>query len=68
MPSIYTVDDRVLSLVIPNSGYEKMCVTVMLAVLADVRKLPPYVILHHKTCLRSNCLEESLSDVSLKVG
>ena len=34
---------------IKTSGYEKMVVSVMLVVLADGTKLPPYVILNYKT-------------------
>jgi hypothetical protein len=30
-------------------SYENMCITVMLAVLADHSKLPPYLILNHNT-------------------
>lgn len=37
------------SVIIKTLGNEKMCITVMLAVLADGIKLPPYVILKRKT-------------------
>ncbi|OWK61459.1 Pogo transposable element with KRAB domain [Lonchura striata] len=37
---------------IKTLGNEKMCITVMLAVLADGIKLPPYVILKRKTMLK----------------
>jgi hypothetical protein len=41
MPSSYTVDDTgAKSVAIKTSGYEKMHVTLMLAVLADGSKLP----------------------------
>jgi hypothetical protein len=50
VPSNYTVDDKgVKSVLIKTSGNEKMRVTVMLTVLADGMKLPPYVILNRKT-------------------
>jgi hypothetical protein len=49
MPSNYTVDDKgVKSILIKTSDNEKMRVTVMLTVLADGTKLPPYVILNRK--------------------
>ncbi|RMC15171.1 hypothetical protein DUI87_07353 [Hirundo rustica rustica] len=40
------------SVIIKTLGNEKMCITVMLAVLADGIKLPPYVILKRKTMLK----------------
>ncbi|KFP45913.1 Pogo transposable element with KRAB domain, partial [Chlamydotis macqueenii] len=40
------------SVTIKTLGNEKMCITVMLAVLADGIKLPPYVILKRKTMLK----------------
>jgi hypothetical protein len=50
MPFNYTIDDTgVKSVRIKTSGNEKMRVTVMLMVLADSMKLPPYVILNQKT-------------------
>jgi hypothetical protein len=43
MPSNYTVDGTgAKSVLIKTSGNEKMRVTVMLTVLADGIKLPPY--------------------------
>jgi hypothetical protein len=42
-------DNGVKSVAIKTSGYEKVCVTVMLAVLADGSKLPPCVFLNRKT-------------------
>ena len=50
MLSSYTVDDNGgKSVAIKTSGYEKMGVSVMLVVLADGTKLPPYEILNCKT-------------------
>jgi len=50
MLSSYIVDDTGgKSVAIKTSGYEKMGVSVMLVVLADGTKLPPYVILNCKT-------------------
>jgi hypothetical protein len=50
MLSIYTADDNgEKSVAVKTSGYKKMGVTVMLVVLADGTKLPPYVILNYKT-------------------
>ncbi|NXU72638.1 POGK protein, partial [Oreotrochilus melanogaster] len=40
------------SVIIKTLGNEKMCITVMLAALADGIKLPPYVILKRKTMLQ----------------
>lgn len=40
------------SFIIKTLGNEKMCIIVMLAVLADGIKLPPYVILKRKTMLK----------------
>lgn len=37
------------SIIMRDTGNEKSRITVMLAALADERKLPPYVILEHKT-------------------
>jgi hypothetical protein len=49
MPPSYTVDDSgAKSVAVKTSGHEKTHVTVILAVLADGRKLPPYVILNRK--------------------
>jgi hypothetical protein len=49
MPPNYTVDDTgAKSVAVKTSGHEKVRVTVMLAVLADGSKLPPYVILNRK--------------------
>jgi hypothetical protein len=48
MSSNYTVDTGVKSVLIKTSGNEKL-VTVMLTVLADGTKLPPYVVLNRKT-------------------
>jgi hypothetical protein len=45
----YTVDDKGVKSVIKTSGNEMMRVTVMLTVLADSTKLPPYVIHNRKT-------------------
>jgi hypothetical protein len=48
--SKYTVyDTGAKCVVIKTLGYEKMCVTVTLAVLADGSKLPPCVFLNRKT-------------------
>jgi hypothetical protein len=50
MLSNYTIDETgVKSILIKTSGNERMLVTVMLMVLADGTKLPPYVILNRKT-------------------
>jgi hypothetical protein len=50
MLSSYSVDDTGRkSVAIKTSGYEKIGVSVMLLVLADSTKLPPYVILNCKT-------------------
>jgi hypothetical protein len=50
MSSNYTVDDKgVKSVLIKTSGNEKMGLTVMLTVLADGKKLPPYLIYNWKT-------------------
>jgi hypothetical protein len=50
MLSSYTVGGNGgKSVAIKTSGYEKMGVIVMLVVLADGTKLPPYVILNCKT-------------------
>jgi len=40
----------------------------MLLVLADGSKFPPHVILNHKKCLRSNCIEYLLSDSNVNLG
>jgi hypothetical protein len=57
MPSSYTVDDiRAKSLVSETSGYEKMCVTLMLAEFANGTKSSPYVILNHKAILKEQLL------------
>lgn len=46
----YTVNDvGAKSVVIKTLGYENKHVTVTLAVLTDGSKVPPYVILNHKT-------------------
>ena len=67
LPS-YTVNDiRAKSVVVKTTGYRRINVTAMLAVLADGSKLPLHVILIAKQCLRSSCLEESLSDANLNV-
>lgn len=48
--SYYAVDDfRAQSVMIETMGDEWMWVTIMLVVLADVNKLPPYMILNRKT-------------------
>lgn len=50
MPTNYTVDivgTKTVS--VKTTGNEKMRVTVMLTVLADGRKLPPFIILNRKT-------------------
>jgi hypothetical protein len=49
MPSNYTVDTGAKSAFIKTSGSEKMRLTIMLLVLADGTKLPPYVIPNRKT-------------------
>jgi hypothetical protein len=49
MPPNHAVDDTgAKSVAVKTSGHEKMRVTIMLAVLADGNKLPPYVILNRK--------------------
>jgi hypothetical protein len=49
MPPNYTVcDTGAKSVAVKTSGYEKMSVTLMLAVLAYGSKLPPYVVLNRK--------------------
>jgi hypothetical protein len=49
MPSNYTVDDSgAKSVAIKSSGYEKIRVTLMLVLLADGSKLPPYMTLNRK--------------------
>jgi hypothetical protein len=69
IPYSYAADGAgAKSVVNQTSCYEKMCVTVMLVVLADCMKLPSHVILNHKKCLRSICIEEQCSDANLKVG
>ena len=50
MPSNTTIDDKgAKSVIIKGTGNEKARMTVMLGVLADGHKLPPYVILRRKT-------------------
>lgn len=50
MPSNTTVEEKgAKSVIVRTTGNEKVRVTVMLAVLADGRKLPPFVILKRKT-------------------
>lgn len=50
MPSSVTVDVKgAKSVLVKSTGNEKSRITVMLAVTADGRKLPPYVILKRKT-------------------
>lgn len=50
MPSNTTVADKgAKSVVVKTTGNEKARLTVMLCVLADGRKLPPFVILRRKT-------------------
>ena len=44
-----TVNGGAKSMVIKTLVYEKMCLNVMLVVLANGAKLPPHVILNHKT-------------------
>lgn len=68
MPSSCNVDDIWTTSVAVTLGYEKMHVTLMLAVLADCSKLPPCMILNCRTILRSNCLDVSLLDSNLKIG
>ena len=49
MPSNVTVDrNGAKSVIIKSTGNEKSCITVMLGVTANRRKLPPYVILKRK--------------------
>ena len=69
MASNYATDDTgAKSVVIKTTGYGVMFTSVKLVISANASKLPPYTILIAKQCLRSNCLEESLSDANLKVG
>lgn len=50
MPSNTTVNKKgAKSVLIKSTGNEKARITVMLSVLADGRKLPPYVVLRRKT-------------------
>lgn len=50
MPSNTTVDDKgAKSVLVRTTGNDKSRITVMLCVLADGRKMPPYVILNRKT-------------------
>jgi hypothetical protein len=69
MASNYATDDTgAKSVVIKTTGYGVMFTGVKLAISANASKLPPHTILIAKQCLRSICLEESLSDANLKVG
>lgn len=55
MPRNTTVEEKgARSVIIRTSGAEKQRCTVMLAVTADGRKLPPYVILKRKTLPKGN--------------
>jgi len=49
MPAKYNVDEEAKSMAIKMLGYEKMHVTVMLAVPVDGSKLPQYMSLNCKT-------------------
>lgn len=55
MPRNTTVEEKgARSVLIRTSGAEKLRCTVMLAVTADGRKLPPYVIFKRKTLPKGN--------------
>lgn len=55
MPQSTTIADKgSRSVIIKSTGNEKLRVTVMLAVLADGRKLPPFVILKRKGLPKEN--------------
>jgi len=49
VPSYYTVDDDGWKSVTVKTSDKKIPVTVMLAALADGRKLSPFMILNHTT-------------------
>lgn len=55
MPSSVTVNKKgAKSVIVKTTGNEKSRMTVMLCVLADGRKLPPYVVLRRKTMPKEN--------------
>ena len=65
MPFNYTViDNEAKSVAIKTWGVKRVCNFHV----DGIGKFLPYMTENHKTCLRSNCLEESLSDANLKVG
>jgi hypothetical protein len=54
MPPNYTLENKgVKEVLLKTTGYEMLCVTVMLAAAADWRKLPPLLILNRKTLPKS---------------
>jgi hypothetical protein len=57
MPPNYTLENKgVKEVILKTTGYEKLCLTVMLAATDDGRKLPPFLILKRKSLPKSEHL------------
>jgi hypothetical protein len=67
MLSSYIVVDAGADVMIKTSGFENVCVTVMLAVLAAGSKLPPFVIPNHKIMPKEQLLTEIIVRCQPKV-
>jgi len=64
MPPNYTLEKKgVKEVLLKTTGWEKLCLTVMLAATPDGRKLPPLLILKRKTLPKS---EAFLKDVIVR--
>jgi hypothetical protein len=55
MPRNYTINLKGgKQLTMKTTGYEKLCVAVMLCIIVNGNKLPPYIILTRKTVQKEN--------------
>jgi hypothetical protein len=61
MPPNYTLEKKgVKEVLLKTTGFEKLCVTVMLAATADGRKLPPLLILERGTLPKSEAFMKDI--------
>jgi hypothetical protein len=59
MPRNYTVNLKgEKQVAVKTTGYEKLCVPVMLCITVNGSKLPPYVILNRKTVPKENSCKD----------